>query len=154
MVVCQAPRSPHTSQLSLPAPAPPTPVHTSLLTLLSLLPFSLLRAILALNPSLLPTASLRDTFVPGDYFLHILHTSSSLPSSHAAPLPSLAMPLYLDSPIGHVLPPHTPNTLLAMLFPCRGAPQSLCYDLITQVATLDLRLEDELGVRGRECTID
>ena len=29
-----------------------------------------------------------------------------------------------------------------------------CYDLITQVATLDLRLEDELGVRGRECTID
>jgi len=30
----------------------------------------------------------------------------------------------------------------------------LCYDLITQVATLGLRLEDELGVRGRECTID
>ena len=29
-----------------------------------------------------------------------------------------------------------------------------CYDLITQVATLDLRLEDKLGVRGRECTID
>ena len=29
-----------------------------------------------------------------------------------------------------------------------------CYDLITQVATLGLRLEDELGVRGRECTID
>jgi len=30
----------------------------------------------------------------------------------------------------------------------------MCYDLITQVATLGLRLEDELGVRGRECTID
>jgi len=29
-----------------------------------------------------------------------------------------------------------------------------CYDLITQVATLGLRLEDELGVRRRECTID
>jgi len=29
-----------------------------------------------------------------------------------------------------------------------------CYDLITQVATLGLRLEDELGVRGREYTID
>jgi len=30
----------------------------------------------------------------------------------------------------------------------------LCYDLITHVATLGLRLEDELGVRGRECIID
>jgi len=29
-----------------------------------------------------------------------------------------------------------------------------CYDLITQVITLGLRLEDELGVRGKECTID
>ena len=29
-----------------------------------------------------------------------------------------------------------------------------CYNLITQVATLGLRLEDELGVRERECTID
>jgi len=28
------------------------------------------------------------------------------------------------------------------------------YDLITQVATLGLRLEDELRVGGRECTID
>jgi len=30
---------------------------------------------------------------------------------------------------------------------------SRCYDLITQVTTLGLRLEDGLGVRGRECTI-
>jgi len=29
-----------------------------------------------------------------------------------------------------------------------------CYDLITQIATLGLRLENELGVRGRKCTID
>ena len=29
-----------------------------------------------------------------------------------------------------------------------------CYNLITQVATLGLRLKDELGVRGREYTID
>jgi len=29
-----------------------------------------------------------------------------------------------------------------------------CYNLITQVATLVLRLEDKLGVRGREYTID
>jgi len=33
-------------------------------------------------------------------------------------------------------------------------PEEECYDLITQVATLGLRLEDELGVRGRKCTID
>ena len=32
--------------------------------------------------------------------------------------------------------------------------EASCYNLITQVATLGLRLENELGVRGRECTID
>jgi len=32
--------------------------------------------------------------------------------------------------------------------------ESLCYDLITQVTTLGLRLEDELRVREREYTID
>ena len=36
----------------------------------------------------------------------------------------------------------------------RGLNSDTCYDLITQVATLGLRLEDELGVRRRECTID
>jgi len=30
---------------------------------------------------------------------------------------------------------------------------SSCYDLITQVATLGLRLEDELGIREREYII-
>ena len=35
-----------------------------------------------------------------------------------------------------------------------GSYEPTCYDLITQVTTLGLRLEDELGVRGRECTID
>ena len=29
-----------------------------------------------------------------------------------------------------------------------------CYNLITQVAILGLRLKDELEVKGRECTID
>ena len=131
MVVCLAPHNPHTSQLSPPAPAPPIPVHTSPLTLLSLLPSPLPCAILVSNPSLLPTASPRDTFVPGGYFLHIPHTSSSPPSLHAALLPSLATPLYLDSPIGHVLSPHIPNTLLAMLFPHRGAPRSLLPSFCT-----------------------
>ena len=36
-----------------------------------------------------------------------------------------AVPLYLDSPIGHALLPHTPNMSLAALFPHRGTPRSL-----------------------------
>ena len=32
--------------------------------------------------------------------------------------------------------------------------KKLCYDLITHVATLGLRLEDELRAREREGTID
>jgi len=50
------------------------------------------------------------------------------------------------------------SLLLHPLYPGRyidtNDRDSICYDLITQVATLGLRLEDELGVRGRECTID
>ena len=41
----------------------------------------------------------------------------------------------------------------SVVCPCHVLDRT-CYDLITQVATLDLRLEDELGVKGRECTID
>jgi len=124
MVLCRTPRNLHTLQSLPPAPAPPILVHTSLLTHLSLLPSPLPHAIFISNPSLPPTASLRDTFVPGGYFLHTPHTSSFPSSSHAALLPSLATLLDLNSPIGCVLPPHTPNTLLAALFPHRGTPHS------------------------------
>ena len=125
MVMCQAPRNLHTSQSSPPAPAPSIPVHTFLPILPSLLPSSLPYAIFVLNPSFSPTASLRDIFVPSGYFPHIPYTSSSPPSLHAVLLPFLAVPLYLDSPVGHVLPPHTPNTSLAALFSHRGAPYFL-----------------------------
>ena len=117
--------NPHTSRSSPPAPVPPSLVHTFLLALLSLLPFLSPHATSASTPILLPTTLLRDTFAPSGYLPYILCTSSSLPSSHAALLPSLAVPLYLDSPIGRVLPPHTPSTLLAALFPRRGMPRSL-----------------------------
>ena len=120
MVMCQTPHNLHTLQSSPPALAPPIPSRTFPPTLSLLLLFLLLYANLTLAPSLLPTASPRGTFAPGGCFLHIPHTSSFLPFLHAAPLPSLAMPLYVDSPIGHVLPPCIPNTLLAVLFPYKG----------------------------------
>ena len=114
--------NPHTSRSSPPASVPPSLIHTFLLALLSLLPFPPPYATSTSTPILLPTTLLRDTFAPSGYLPHILCTSSSLPSSHAVLLSSLAVPLYLDSPIGRVLPPHTPSTLLAALFPRRGMP--------------------------------
>ena len=131
MFVCQILRNPHTSLLSPPAPVLSSPFHTFLPVLLFLSLFFPPHAILASTPSLLPIASPRGTFAPGGCSLCIHHTSSFLPSSLAALLPSLAVPLYLDSSIGHVLPPHIPNTSLAVLFPCRGVPQSLLLSSYT-----------------------
>ena len=131
MIVCQAPHNPHTLLLSPPASAPPIPIHTSPLTLPSLLSSLLRCAILASTPNLLPITSPKGIFAPGGCFLHICHTSSFLPSSPAALLPSWAVLLYLGSPIGHVPPPHIPNTLLAVLFPCRGTPQSFLPSFYT-----------------------
>ena len=125
MVGCPTLRNLHTSQLLLPALAPPIPPHTFPPILLFLLPFLFSHAIFTSTPNLLPTTLLRDTFAPSGYLPRILCTSSSLPSSHAVLLPSLAAPLYSDSPIGHALPLHIPNTLLAALFPHRGAPHFL-----------------------------
>ena len=125
MFVCQILRNPHTSLLSPPAPVLSSPFHTFLPVLLFLSLFFPPHAILASTPSLLPIASPRGTFAPGGCSLCIHHTSSFLPSSLAALLPSLAVPLYLDSPIGHVPPPYNPNTSLAALFPRRGIPHFL-----------------------------
>jgi len=111
-----------TSRLSLSASALPNPSHTFPPILLSLLLFPPFRAILASVPNFPPTASLRGIFAPGGYFLYIHCTFFSLPSLHAAPLPSLATLLYLDSPIGRVPLPHIPNTLLAVLLPRKGMP--------------------------------
>jgi len=125
MIECPLPHNLHTSRSLPPAPAPPILIHISPPTPLSLSPFPLPHATFISNPSLPPTTLPRDTFAPNGYFPHIHHTSSSPPSSLAALLPFLAAPLYLDSPIGHALPLHTPNTLLAALFPHRGAPHFL-----------------------------
>ena len=125
MLSCQTPRSPHTSQSSPPAPALPSLIHTFLPTLLSLLPSLLLCAIFVSTPSLFPITLPRNISAPGGCSLHIHHIFSFLPSSPAVLLPSLAVPLYLDSPIGHVPPPHNPNTSLAALFPRRGIPHFL-----------------------------
>ena len=122
MVRCLTFHSPHTSQSSSPAPALPIPSHTSLLIFLSLSLSLLPYAILVSVPNPLPTASLRGTFAPGGCFPHIRCTSSSLSSSHAVPLPSLAMLLYLDSSIGHVPLLHIPNTWFAVLLPYKGTP--------------------------------
>ena len=125
MVKYQTPRSLHTLQLSPPAPAPPIPAHTSppklLSLLLSLPPYVIFTSV----PNLLPIASPRGTFALGGCSLHICHTSSFLLFLHAALLPSLAMPLYLDSPIGHIPSPHIPNTSLTALFPYKGMPHFL-----------------------------
>ena len=121
MIGCPSLRNLHTSRLLLPTPAPPIPSHIFPPTVLFLSLSPLLHAIFTSIPSPLPITSPRDTFAPGGCFLCIHHTSSSPPSSLAALLPSLAMLLCLDSPIGHVLPPHIPSTLLAVLFPRRGA---------------------------------
>ena len=120
MVACPILHNPHTLRSLPPDLAPPNPFRIFLSILPPLLLFPSPYANLVSIPNLLPIASPKDTFVPSGYFLHIPHTSSSLPSSHAVPLPSLAVLLNLDSPIGHVLPPHTPNTLLAVLFPHGG----------------------------------
>ena len=125
MIGCPSLRNLHTSRSSLPAPALLIPSHTFLLTVPSLLPSPLLHATFASTPNLLPTTLPRGTFAPNGYFPHIHHTSSSPSSLLAALLPFWTTPLYLDSPIGHALPPHTPNMSLAALFPHRGAPQSL-----------------------------
>ena len=139
MVMCLTPCNPRTSQLLSPTPAPPIPSHTFPPALLPLLPSPLLCANLISTPSLLPTVLQRGTFLLGGCSSHIHHTSFSPPSSHAVLLPSLAMLLYLDSPIGHVPLSHIPSTLLAMLFPRRGMlllyPPSSCTLYLTRAQT-------------------
>ena len=136
MIRCPLLHNLHTSRSLLPAPAPPILVRISPPTLFSLLPFPLSHATFISNPSLPPTTLPRGTFAPNGYFPRIHHTSFSAPSSLATLLPFLATPLYLDSPVGHALPPHNPNTLLAALFPHRGMlhflPLSFCTPYLTR----------------------
>ena len=143
MPLCRTLHDLHTSRLLPPAPVPPNLVYTFLPALSSLLLSLLPYATFASTSSLLPIVSLRGTFAPSGYSLHILHTSSSPPSSLAALLSFLAVPLYLDSPTGHALPLHIPSTSLAALFSRRGVPQfllpSFCTPYLARVQIYCLR---------------
>ena len=139
MVMCQAPHNLCTSRSSPLVPAPPIPARTFPPTLLFLLLSLPSHANFVSIPSLLPTALQRGTFLLGGCSPCIHYTFSFPPSLHAALLPSLAAPLYLGSPIGHVPPLHIPNTLLAMLFPHGDAPYfpppSSCTLYLTRTQT-------------------
>ena len=76
----------------------------------------------------------------------------SKPSATPAPATPTETPWSSTSPSLEEWTNRDAWTMGLLLFNTKDAVG--CYDLITQVATLDLRLEDELGVRGRECTID